>query len=129
MTHPLIDQLRFTRSEFRRGLVGITDAEAQQRFMPMNCLSWNIGHLAWQEQRYWLIFAQNKILLPWVNEQFANGAPASTPALDTVWAAYDQITTASDAWLAAVTEDTLNTPVIVNGNPIGKVWGLSLIHI
>src|SRR5438105_8640056 len=37
MTHPLVQQLRFTRSEFKRGLDGVTDAEARQRFMPMNC--------------------------------------------------------------------------------------------
>ena len=52
MPHPLVDQLRFTRNEFRRALVGLTDEEARRRFQPMNCISWNIGHLAWQEQRY-----------------------------------------------------------------------------
>ena len=129
MTHPLINQLRFTRSEFKRGLIGITDAEAQQRFMPMNCLSWNIGHLAWQEQRYWLMLAQNKTLLPWINEQFANGAPASTPALDAVWAAYNEITAASDAWLDTVTTEMLNSPVIVKGRPSSKIWGSMLLRM
>jgi len=50
--HPLVLQLRFTRSEFKRALKGITEAEARKRLKPMNCISWNIGHLAWQEQRY-----------------------------------------------------------------------------
>ena len=27
MTHPLVTQLRFTRSEFKRGLEGVTDEE------------------------------------------------------------------------------------------------------
>ena len=44
MPHPLVSQLRFTRAEFQRGLEGLTDAEACRRFMPMNCISWNIGH-------------------------------------------------------------------------------------
>ena len=54
MHHPLVRQLRFTRDEFARALVGVTDLEARQRFLPMNCISWNIGHLAWQEQRYFV---------------------------------------------------------------------------
>jgi hypothetical protein len=39
MAHPLVDQLRFARSEFRRGLEGFSDEEARRRFLPMNCLS------------------------------------------------------------------------------------------
>ena len=68
MLHPLVVQLRFTRSEFRRALAGLSDADARRRFLPMNCISWNIGHLAWQEQRYWLWRAQGTMLLPHVNE-------------------------------------------------------------
>ena len=33
---------------------GVADEEARRRILPMNCISWNVGHLAWQEQRYWL---------------------------------------------------------------------------
>jgi hypothetical protein len=54
MTHPLVEQLRFTRSEFARGLVGLSQDDAMKRIQPMNAISWMIGHLAWQEQRYWL---------------------------------------------------------------------------
>jgi hypothetical protein len=104
MPHPLVVQLRFTRSEFKRGLAGLTEDEAQKRFMPMNCISWSIGHLAWQEQRYWLHRAQGQMLLPAVNEQFAYGTPASTPTLAEVWQAWEQITAAADPWL-----DTLTT--------------------
>ena len=64
MPHPLVEQLRFARSEFRRGLVGVTDEEARRRFLPINSISWNIGHLAWQEQRYWLLYPQGIMLLP-----------------------------------------------------------------
>ena len=80
MTHPLVDQLRFARSELRRGLEGVTDEESQRRFLPMNCISWNVGHLAWQEQRYWLLYAQERMLLPQIDQQFRYGAPASTPS-------------------------------------------------
>jgi uncharacterized damage-inducible protein DinB len=107
MSHPLIDQLYFTRSEFRRALEGVTDAEARQRFLPMNCLSWNVGHLAWQEQRYFLTFAQGKVLLPELNEQFAYGVPASTPSLTAMLAAWQSVTEAANPWLAGVTTETL----------------------
>ena len=48
MSHPLIDQLRFTRTEFLRSVKGVSEEDAQKRLLPMNCLSWNVGHLAWQ---------------------------------------------------------------------------------
>ena len=70
MTHPLVDQLRFTRNEFMRGVKGLADEDARKRLMPMNCISWNVGHLAWQEQRYFLYFGQGEIMFPDVNEQF-----------------------------------------------------------
>jgi hypothetical protein len=49
--HPLVLQLQFTRSEFKRGLKGLSEEDASHRLLPMNCISWNVGHLAWQEQR------------------------------------------------------------------------------
>ena len=107
MPHPLVLQLRFTRSEWKRSLEGVTDAEARQRFLPMNCISWNLGHLAWQEQRYWLWRGQNQTLLPEINEQFAYGAPASTPALAAMWQAWETITRAADPWLDTLTTEAL----------------------
>ena len=123
MPHPLVLQLRFTRSEFQRALEGITDDEARRRFLPMNCISWNIGHLAWQEQRYWLWRAQDQILLPHVNEMFAYGAPACTPTLDEAWAAWHTITEATDPWLDAVTTEKLQQFVVIDGQPSDLIFG------
>ena len=64
MSHPLVDQLRFTRSEWVRGLEGVTAEEAARRFEPMNSIAWLIGHLAWQEQAYWLQRAQGRTVSP-----------------------------------------------------------------
>lgn len=107
MPHPLVAQLRFTRSEFQRGLTGLAAADACKRIVPMNCISWNVGHLAWHEQRYFLTFAQGQILLPELNEQFAYGAPASTPALDEMQQAWQTVTRAADLWLDALTTSGL----------------------
>jgi hypothetical protein len=39
MAHPLIDQYRFTRREWLRGLQGISEADTAQHIGPMNCIS------------------------------------------------------------------------------------------
>ena len=126
MVHPLVSQLRFTRREFQRALAGLTDEDAQRRLTPLNCISWNIGHLAWQEQRYWLFRAQGQLLLPHVNDLFAYGAPACTPSLAEAWEAWHTITRATDPWLDAVTTATLQADVIVNGQPITSFGSLLL---
>jgi hypothetical protein len=51
MTHPLVDQLRFTRSEWQRGLEAVTPEEANQHYGSINAIGWMVGHLAWHEQR------------------------------------------------------------------------------
>ena len=122
MTHPLVQQLRFTRSEFERGLEGLTDAESRRRFLPMNSISWNIGHLAWQEQRYWLLRGQGKLLLPEINKLFAYGAPASTPALADMQAAWREIISAADPWLDALTVEKLQERALFDGQP-GPLFG------
>jgi hypothetical protein len=127
--HPLVIQLRFTRNEFRRGLAGLSEAEAAQRVMPMNCLAWNIGHLAWQEQRYFLFYAQSQLLFPEVNKQFAYGAPASTPSLSEVLPAWNAITQAADPWLDAVTSEKLLEHVVRDGKTTSYIFGSLLLRM
>ena len=125
--HPLVLQLRFTRSEFKRALKGVAEAEARKRFKPMNCISWNVGHLTWQEQRYFVYGGQNKLLLPELNDLFAYGAPASTPSLKEMWRAWNKITRAADPWLDTLTTKKLQQFVIRDGKPVPVTWG-SLIQ-
>ncbi len=117
MPHPLVEQLRFARAEFQRGLGGVTPVEAQERFLPMNCISWNVGHLAWQEQRYWLINEQGITLYPDIDRVFRSGNPASNPLLEDVQAAWQAITTAADPWLDTLTTETLLLPFTLDGVP------------
>jgi hypothetical protein len=129
MAHPLVDQLRFARSEFQRGLQGISDEEARRRFPPLNCISWNIGHMAWQEQRYWLLYPQETLLLPDVDRAFAYGAPASTPPLAEAWRAWATITAAADPWLDALTTEGLLAEATRNGQPTGFAIGSRLLRM
>jgi hypothetical protein len=128
MAHPLVDQLRFARSEFQRGLIGLTEDEAQRRFGPMNCIAWNIGHLAWQEQRYWLIRAQDVTLLPELNERFRNGGPATVPTLAEAQESWRAITAAADPWLDAVTPETLLRTMTVDGRPTDITFGSMMLR-
>jgi uncharacterized damage-inducible protein DinB len=131
MSHPLVLQLRFTRSEFQRALAGVSDDDARRRFAPMNCIAWNVGHLAWQEQAYWLWAGQNHMLLPDIDKSFVPGAPASTPALSKMWAAWRTITEAADPWLGTLTSaDLAKTRQIVwRGEEIEFTHGSDLQRV
>src|SRR5262249_32276466 len=83
--HPLVTQLRFTRSEWVRGLKAVTADEAARRYGSINPIAWMIGHLAWQEQLYWLERAQGLTPVPEV-KQFGYGKPLAAPSLDEAWA-------------------------------------------
>lgn len=123
MPHPLINQLRFTRSEFLRAVKGVGEEEARKRLTPMNCISWNIGHLAWQEQQYFLTYGQGQVLLPEISRNFAYGAPGSTPSLKEMLTAWQTITRAADPWLDTLTSATLQMNVISKGKPIKYTYG------
>lgn len=128
MTHPLITQLRFTRSEFQRALAGITEEEAQRRFEPINSMSWMVGHLAAQEQRYWLQAGQGRILLPELSA-FNFGAPPCNPELAPMWAAWNTITTAVDPWLDTLTSEQFTTHMIANGETLYESIGSMLRRV
>jgi hypothetical protein len=89
----------------------------------MNCISWNVGHLAWQEQRYFLYFGQEQMPLSEVNDNFAFGAPASTPSLKEMLAAWKVITQAADPWLDALTTEKLLENVVRSGKPAAYKFG------
>ncbi len=129
--HPLVAQLRFTRNEFLRTVDGVTDEESQRRFLPMNSIGWNVGHLAWQEQRYWLWRGQDRLIRSDVNEQYASGAPARMPPVGDALAAWRELTTAADPWLDELTTAALEAPhdgLDTEGNPVTFTFGTLLLR-
>jgi uncharacterized damage-inducible protein DinB len=96
---PLVEQLRFTRSEFRRGLRGTPEADGLRRLEPMNSIGWIVAHMAWHEQRYWLTRGLGSTPHPELNEIAANGGPATTPSLRRMLTAWSEVTAAADPWL------------------------------
>jgi len=128
MIHPSVTQLRFTRSEFVRGLAGVSDAEARRRFKPMNCISWIVGHLANQEHWYWVMCAQGERLVPGLNELVGTGQPASTPPLDDMWAAWHQITGAADRYLDTLTPELMQTHLEWEGRRLPESVGTLILR-
>jgi DinB family protein len=98
MPHPLVTQLRFTRSEWVRGLKRVTPEEAARHIAPINPISWMIGHLAWQEQLYFLERAQGLTPVPEV-KQFGFGKPLMVPPLEDAWRWWRGVTKAVDPYL------------------------------
>ncbi len=122
--HPLVLQLKFTRAEFKRALRGLTEEDATKRLQPMNCISWNVGHLAWQEQRYFLYFGKGLMPYPEVQQTYAYGAPGSTPPLREVLTYWRKITQAADPWLESLTSEKLLEQVIgKDGKPLQRIFG------
>jgi hypothetical protein len=126
MKIPLVYQLRFTRSEWKRALKGVSKADARIRFEPMNCISWMVGHLAWHEHLYWIRFAQGLNIAPQLSELVATGRPPSTPQLDDMWLAWRQVTDASDELLNSLTLDDLAERFTYKERPVRETTGTML---
>jgi len=129
MAHPLIDQFRFTRREWLRGLEGISEEGAAHHFGPMNCISWTVGHLAWHEQRTFLQRPQDKILFPKLNEMFAYGAPMSTPSLKEMIGMWHTVAEAANPYLDSLTTEILLTDLLLNGEVVGQTRGDALRRV
>ena len=123
MAHPLVDQLRFTRSEFQRGLRGLGEDDAQRRIGSMNSISWNVGHLAWQERQYFVTWPSGARPFPDIAREFASGGPPSTLSLARVVGAWRAITEAADGWLETVTTTDLEAGVVSGARTLQRRYG------
>jgi hypothetical protein len=125
---PLVEQLHFARAEFRRGLWDVSDEDGAQRIGPMNSIGWMVGHLAWQEERYWLRRARNTILIPRLDEEFAFGKPATIPVLTEVWEWWDQVIAAADEWLIDLDMERLTQPLAEGFSSVGTFLLRNIYH-
>jgi hypothetical protein len=128
MVHPRVDQLRFARSEWQRGLRGLREEDAQQRLQPMNSISWMVGHLAWHERLVWAERGQGLRIEPGL-DLVANGAPASTPVLADMWAAWRRVLQVADPFLDTLTTAMLDVPLPHDGRSAAPAAGSQLQRI
>jgi hypothetical protein len=126
MVQPIVEQLRFARSEFARSLDGVTADEGLRRFGSINCLGWIVGHLANHEQRFWLERRGESLLVPGLNELVGWGRPASTPPIEEMWTAWRAITAAVDPYLDSLTAADLETSMVGNGKTSAESIGTML---
>jgi uncharacterized damage-inducible protein DinB len=126
--HLLVSQLRFARSEFVRGLEGVSAEDGVRRVLPLNCISWMVGHLANQEHRYWVMFGQQKNLAPGLNDLVGYRKPASTPPLEEMWTAWRKVTAAADEYLETLTPEIMQTFLLRDGKPADESVGTLLLR-
>jgi uncharacterized damage-inducible protein DinB len=134
MPHLLVAQLRFARSELVRCLDGVSAEDAVQRISPMNgigamnCISWIVGHLAFQEKTYWVEVAQGQQIAPGLYDLVGWGKPASTPPLAEMWATWREVTAAADGYLETLTPEIMMTHFERQGNPVPENVGTLLLR-
>ena len=92
----------------------------------MNSISWIVGHLAWQEQRYLLHRPQGIMLRQDLQTRFAFGAPMNTPPLREMLEAWRTITKAADPFLDRLTTRALLVDLPLNGKPSGQSQGSAI---
>ena len=128
MGHPRVDQLRFARSEWLRGLEGLSEADGRRRLEPMNSISWMVGHLAWHERLLWMVRAQGLEVEP-ILDGVATGRPASTPELSAMLAGWRRMTEAADPYLDTLTTEDLLVPLPHDGRADPPLAGSQLQRI
>jgi hypothetical protein len=116
MAHPRVEQLRFARSEFVRGLVGLPGDVARRELGQMNSISWMVAHLAWHEQLSWLTRAQGVTPFPSLVDLAASGGVKTNPDFDEVFETWKQVCATADPWLDQLTAGGLREP---SGRPYG----------
>jgi hypothetical protein len=126
MPHPHVTQLRFARQELRRGLAGLSAEDAVRRLQPMNAISWMIGHLASQENFYWVRLGQGITMAPELRLLVGTGRPASTPPLKEMWETWTAITQAADSFLDTLTPDQLVIHFELREKPLVESIGTML---
>jgi hypothetical protein len=114
----LVNQLRFARSEFRKGFSGVSEEEGFKRLLPMNSIAWIVGHLAWHEQSYWLKKAQGVVIFQKLQEITAFGKPAGEVSLTEMIGKWETVTSEADQYLESLSETDLERILFVNGKPL-----------
>jgi hypothetical protein len=124
----LVRQLRFARSEMMRCLEGVSEADALVRIQPMNSIGWIVGHLAAQEQFFWIYAAQQKALYPQLYQRVGFGQPASTPDLTEMLQVWGEITASADEYLDKLTPELLLTHLAPDGSRSPENVGTLLLR-
>jgi hypothetical protein len=125
----ILNQLRFSRSEFERGFAGVSEEDSRHRFMPINSIAWIVGHMAWHEQHYWLKRAQGIIPFPKLEEVAAYGKPPVDVSHSEVIELWKAAIKESDAYLTGLTKGDLLKKLVVNGKQLHANIGTMMTRV
>lgn len=125
---PLVTRLRFARSEFARSMGGVSDEYAQRHVGSLNCLSWMMGHLANQENWYWVLMGQRRSLFGELNDLVGFRKPQTTPSLPEMWSTWKTVTEASDVFVNTLQAKMLATHLELRGKPAPESVGTLLMR-
>lgn len=128
MVVSLVTQLRFARNEFSRCFEGVSEQDAVRKIEPMNCLSWFIGHLAVQENFYWVYMAQGKSIYDTLNDLVGYKSPSSTPPLKDMRQTWQDITQTADFYLDTLTLEMLDKHIQFEDKQSREAIGTMLLR-
>jgi hypothetical protein len=107
VAHHLVRYLQHARRELRRAVDGMTVPDLERRVGGINSVAWMVGHLAAQEQRFWLTSRGEPELADL--DAYGRGRPDAPPAFEALFAAWERITVAADGWLVGLSGQDLLT--------------------
>lgn len=125
MTHPLVEQLRFARSEFQRALAGVSEEDGIVRLLPSNSIGWTVAHMATQERAFFVTWPQG---VTDIAPELDGWQGPATPPLSAAWDAWQVVTAAADPYLDRLTEEDMAGYLIVNGAPYRETLGTMLLR-
>lgn len=125
----IVNQLKFTRSEFRKGFESVSENDGVRRLMPINSIAWIVGHLAWHEQYYWLKRAQGIVFFPELFETCAFGKPPGDASLVEMIDQWEKVIREADRYLDRLKQDDLEKGMMVNGKELGANIGTMISRV
>jgi uncharacterized damage-inducible protein DinB len=99
--HHLVRSVQNVRRELRRAVEGMSVPDLERRVAGMNSVAWVVGHLAWQEQSYWLTSRGAPPASTFV-DGFGRSVPDPMPPFEALWEAWEQVASRSDPWLESL---------------------------
>lgn len=129
MKHYLVTQLEFARDEFQRVMQGVSAEEGERVLPPFNSLGYMVGHMAVHEHTMWILMGQQRKLYTGIGSRFGSGGEASVPPWAEAWDIWHNVTREANSYLAAITDDMLDTPLIYRDKPMHESLGHTLLRV
>jgi len=131
MAHHLVRYVWHVRRELERALDGISEEDLNKEVHGLNSIAWMIGHLANQEQAYWLLFRNEELIDK--NLRHYNNKVEEGKDFAELFELWKTITNRSNAWLETATtsdlENTFEKAKENTGSLMTRVIGHYYFHI